>query len=260
MVTWVLEREVFADSDQQLADAVIASGGTLIDWRDDWWWDGFLPVLDGPVVFHGSLANADRIARELPWTPGAICATDRFACSAWWPLVPNDLVAAEHLFTTAAELAETGAPPAFGQRVFVRPDGALKPFSGRVLDRDTITLAALDHGFYFDDEYLPVVVTPVIEIAAEWRFVVVEGAVVAGSSYVADGRAAGTALAPSSEVWQRANHLSERLANIDNVFVLDVCSTRDGWRLLELNPFSGADLYACERNDVVVAVHRLVSA
>ena len=38
-------------------------------------------------------------------------------------------------------------------RIFVRPDSPLKPFSGRVLDRDSISLAALDHGFYFDDEW-----------------------------------------------------------------------------------------------------------
>ena len=164
VTTWVLERDVFADSDEALAEAVTVAGGAVLDWRDDWWWDGRVPKLDGPVVFHGSLANADRIARELPWDPGSICATDSFACSAWWPRVPNELVSAEHIITTAADLATTGAPPAFGDRVFVRPDGALKPFSGRVLERDNITLAALDHGFYFDDETLPVVVTPVVPV------------------------------------------------------------------------------------------------
>ena len=41
--------------------------------------------------------------------------------------------------------------------MFVRPDSPLEPFAGRVLARDKISLAALDHGFYYDDAYLPVV-------------------------------------------------------------------------------------------------------
>jgi len=81
--------------------------------------------------------------------------------------------------------------------------------------------------------------------------------VVAGSSYGADGRRAGTALAPSSEVWQHADQLSTRLADIDKAFVLDMCRTPDGMRLLELNPFSGADLYACDRSAVVAAMDAL---
>jgi len=44
------------------------------------------------------------------------------------------------------------------------------------------------------------------------------------------------------------------------VFVLDVCRTPDGLKLLELNPFSGADLYSCDRHAVMAAVHAVVAA
>jgi hypothetical protein len=38
------------------------------------------------------------------------------------------------------------------------------------------------------------------------------------------------------------------------VFVLDLVETSAGVRLLELNPFSGADLYDCDRDRLVAAI------
>jgi hypothetical protein len=35
---------------------------------------------------------------------------------------------------------------------------------------------------------------------------------------------------------------------------MDICEADGELRLLELNPFSGADLYACRLDDVVAAV------
>lgn len=253
--TWVLEGDVFADGDRALAAAVLEAGGRVIRWTDEWWADGRWPERPGEaVVFHGSLMNADRIARELPWRPGAICSSDRFACSAWWPPAADDLVTPRFAFTTVADLASDGPPPEFGARVFVRPDSPLKPFSGRVLERDRISLATLDHGFYYDDEQLPVVVAPAVEIGAEWRFVAAAGQVVAGSEYLPEGRSAGAPTPPDHEAWRYAADVVARLRQPDPVFVVDICETPDGLHLLELNPFSGADLYSCDRSSIVAAV------
>ncbi|MEM6468488.1 MAG: hypothetical protein AAF802_02885 [Planctomycetota bacterium] len=38
------------------------------------------------------------------------------------------------------------------------------------------------------------------------------------------------------------------------VFVLDICQVSDEYRLIELNPFGGADLYGCDSNAIVQAV------
>lgn len=78
--------------------------------------------------------------------------------------------------------------------------GYLKPFSGRVIERDRLSLAALDFGFYFDDPSLPVVVAPVRRVHREWRYVVADGRIVAGSAYAADGRRA-LPDEPTGEPW-----------------------------------------------------------
>jgi len=259
VATWVLEREVFSDGDQALADAVLEADGQVLEWKDEWWLDGRWPKLRGPVVFHGSLANADRIARELPWKPGAFCATERFACSAWWPAVADRLVASSYLVTTVSDLVEKGPPVEFGDRVFVRPDSPLKPFSGRVLGHDQVSLLTLDHGFYYDDEQLPVVVAPAIEIGAEWRFVVAAGRIVTGSGYTAEGRSASESVPPEHAAWLCAADVVAELDDPEPVFIVDVAELHGEMRVLELNPFSGADLYNCNRQAVVDAVHALVN-
>jgi hypothetical protein len=77
--------------------------------------------------------------------------------------------------------------------------------------------------------------------------------VVAGSAYEPSGRAA-RADDPSGEPWSLASRIAASLAPPDAAYVMDICETDSGLRLLELNPFSGADLYACNRDDVVAAV------
>jgi hypothetical protein len=45
-----------------------------------------------------------------------------------------------------------------------------------------------------------------------------------------------------------------KLNQPEDVYVIDICEADGELRLLELNPFSGADLYACRGDDVVAAV------
>ncbi|MHC4405622.1 MAG: ATP-grasp domain-containing protein, partial [Planctomycetota bacterium] len=69
-VTWVLERDVFADGHGRLAEAASSAGHGVISWNDIWWENGNWPSLnDQYVIFHGSLGNASRIVAELPWEP-----------------------------------------------------------------------------------------------------------------------------------------------------------------------------------------------
>ncbi len=140
-----------------------------------------------------------------------------------------------------------------GQKLFVRPDSPLKPFSGRVVTKGKLTLAALDHGFYYDDPNLPVVAAPVQTVSREWRFVIVNRRVVAGSGYQADGRIA-TSNDALDNARQFAAEVVESLPPPDPVYVLDVCETSHGLRLIELNPFSGADLYGCDGPSIVSAI------
>lgn len=257
-VTWVLEGGVFPDSHADMCAAIKSIGGDIVAWQDDWWSRAGWPKLDdGAVIFHGSLGNADRIRREVPWRPGSYCKTEAFRCSSWYPRAEPWLLHRTWRATTVAALVEAPANElAFlsdASRFFVRPDSPLKPFSGRVVSRERISLSALDHGYYYEDTSLPIIVAPVLNVTREWRYVVVERRVVAGSAYLADRRTH-EADALASGAWRFAAEVARAMEPPEAVYVLDVCEAEGELRLLEVNPFSGADLYSCERTDVVAAV------
>lgn len=102
-ITWILERGVFASGDAALVDAIRTAGDSLVRWDDGWWTDGRWPRIDGPVVVRASLGNADRIARELPWRPGAFCRTDSFRCSQWYPAAEPWLLHRDWIVTPRAD-------------------------------------------------------------------------------------------------------------------------------------------------------------
>jgi hypothetical protein len=234
-----------------MRDAVLAAGHEAIAWSDDGWSDGRWPRLaDRRVIFHGSLGNAARIRATLPWRPGAWCDVAAFHCSAWYPRARPWLLHRAWELSTVEALV---AAPAPSQPLFVRPDSPLKPFSGRVLAQ--ITLKALDHGLYYDDAGLPVIVAPVRAVGREWRYVVVERRVVAGSAYDAQARAPSPD-DPGGAPWQFAAAVAGELEPPEAVYVMDVCEADGELHVLELNPFSGADLYGCSRAAVVAEVSR----
>jgi hypothetical protein len=256
--TWVLEREAFSDHDDRLAEAVRAAGHTVVLWDDQWWADSQWPKFPGsPVVFHGSLGNAARVRCELPWRPGAYCDTERFRCSSWYESARQRLVHRRWVFSTANAFAGNPSPvlEALGgeDRFFVRPASPLKPFAGRVLTAASLSMEALDYGFYYDDPSIPIVVTPVEDIDTEWRFVIVNGRPVAGCQYAAQTRTEETASC-SEQTCDFALTVAQSLPAPEPVYVMDVCQCRSDLRLLELNPFSGAYLYGCDRSAVVLTV------
>jgi hypothetical protein len=261
-INWILEREVFNDNHDRLAEAITKAGHKVISWDDFWWENGNWPSLENDhTIFHGSLGNANRIASELSWKPGVFCNTSAFECHAWYEKARSWLLHEEWVFSTVSEfvsgpercLAEIGSPEAF----FVRPDSPLKPFSGRVIQRDRLSFDALDYGFYYEDKNLPIVITPVSDVGMEWRFAIAGQEVIASSPYEASDRTESNSDCPS-EVVDYVKEVAMALSPPDPVYILDVCNAGDEIKLIEINPFSGADLYACDRHAIVSAVEGIL--
>jgi hypothetical protein len=241
---WVIEPSAFPPRYETFAQALVDAGHCVVRLAEG---ASELPALEAtePVLFHGSLGLAAAAAKA--WSPGAFCKTEAFHCSAWYPLAKKWLLHRDFRVLPASALCrmqfEIGEALGSSDALFIRPDSPLKPFAGRVLPVGSISLRALDFGFYFDDEELPVVAAPVRKVEREWRYLVVERRVVAGSAYSAEGREP-LADDPSGEPWKSAQTIAAELPAPEAVYVLDLCTADGELRLLELNPFSGADLYA----------------
>ena len=261
--TWVVESDVFPETHGPIRDAIRHRGHRLVDWSDMWWADGVpSDIPNSAVLFHGSLGNAARVASELRWAPGSFCPTNAFNCSSWYGSTRQWLVhtaweicPASAAVDKAAEIANRLQSP---DRVFVRPDSPLKPFSGRVVDVASLTLAKLDYGFYYDDENLPVVVAPVRNVGNEWRFVIARRQVIAGSAYDPTNRRP-VAADLDSRAAAFASSVASQLQPPADVYVLDVCECDGQLCLLELNPFGGADLYACDATAIIDSVSEIAA-
>lgn len=260
-VTWILESEVFPDTHASLREAINNSDHRLVDWKDHWWSDGIPPSIPNrQVVFHGSLGNAVRIEGQLGWSPGSFCPVEKFNCSSWYEAARPWLVHSNWVICPANELVADPSGIATKLqtegKLFVRPDSPLKPFSGRVVETNALTLKALDHGYYYDEDTLPVVVAPVQDIGDEWRFVVVHRQVITGSAYDPFTRKP-KSVALESDAAIFASTVASQMEPPTSVYVLDVCRCNEQFRLLELNPFGGADLYACDANAIVKHVGKV---
>jgi len=230
---------------ERVAKAATEVGQEVLRWTDG----DPVPAPADPCVFLGSL-NA------CAFMPGVLGDPDRLRVSHWLPRVRDIALNATIVPTTVGQLAPLELP---WERVFARPDSAMKPFSGRVLETSKLSPAALDHGFYFDDLNLPVVLAEAVEVLEEWRFVAVERQLISHSGYRADGRRA-VETEPAEGALNLARDAAQRAP--EPTVVIDICRISDAdrpFRLVEYNLFSGSDLYACDAEAVVgsiAAAHR----
>lgn len=258
-VHWLIEVDVFADTAKRITAALDLRNQPWSRWHDDIH-ASEMPKADGPVLFWGSLGAAYEKRVASAYRPGAIGNIEAFRCSEYYKELSHVSMAnGAAVFTTVRDLVASPAsvlqPLGQPERVFVRPDSPLKPFSGRELPVADLSLAALDHGFYYDDEDLPIAVSAPKKVGREWRFVVANREVAAGCEYVASREGAGT------NVTDEARALAAQVASADwqaaPLYVVDVAEVDGGLGVMELNPFSGADLYHCDPNNVIEAASQV---
>ena len=262
MITWILEEDIFNDNDDRLKNAALSAGHNVKRWTDEW--HNFCPKSiskEDFVLFHGSLGTAKTINGLNYWLPGSFCKIDKYYCSEYYPKIKHLIINEIFEITTVNNLVNNTKQILLSlnisEQIFVRPDSPFKPFSGRVLQTDNINLKALDHGFYYEDINLPIIVAKVRPIENEWRFVISKDKVITGSSYLADGRTEGATII-DGEQFEFMKSIVSEIPIIDTILIVDLCKTNSEYKILELNPFSGADLYACDRSKIVDQINELI--
>jgi hypothetical protein len=213
---------------------------------------------DACVVALGDIELATRIHREHLWRPGVFASVEHFACSSYYRHFGEYLLNGRYIMLPFGELRRCREflfdTLGHEGRIFVRPDSPLKLFTGQCMSAQTFEVDLEFMGFYdFSRESLVVVSSP-RAIDAEWRFVIADKSVVAGSQYKLAGN---NDIQPGFD--REAHQLACRIAasgyEPDPVWVLDICRTSDGaYHLLEIGGFSFADLYACDKDAIVSAV------
>lgn len=220
-----------------------------------------------PIVAFGSFRFIRQIAEKRKaspaWSPFTFARIENLSYSAFSAHHGDLLLNDDFVLLPFGELRRRG-PGAWGGSVFVRPDRVTKAFAGTVIPEGDFAHeinALVRAGGVLDTDI--VVVSRVRPISRETRFVIVDGAVVAGSTYgwndnadigkTLDALSTGVAAEVASRPWQpdRAYTCDVALTEIDGATVA---------RVIELNSFSCAGLYACDLDAVVEAVSKAARA
>ncbi|REJ66320.1 MAG: DUF4343 domain-containing protein [Planctomycetota bacterium] len=266
-VNWLLDADLFEDYRDELISAIRDQGFGVkllqvpsppFRWEDVGCSYRETFPEEACVISHGDIELVTRIHRERRWTPGAFGTVENFACSSYVCHYGKYWLNRDYIMLPFGELDRCRdflfAALGRDDRIFIRPDSPLKLFTGQLATRSTFDQDLEFMGFYdFPRESLVVVSTPK-DIVAEWRFVIAQHQIVAGSQYKLNGE-----LDYRAEFDDHAHELARSIAALeyepDPVWVMDIGKTSDGsYHLLEIGGFSFADLYACNKVDVVAAV------
>lgn len=142
---------------------------------------------------------------------------------------------------------------------FIRPTGNTKLFGGMVVTKEQLQ-EWQERENHPESAYQGqlLMISELQEIQAEYRFFVVDGRVVTGSSYKVDGQL-NTNVIPSDAVVSYAQRMVERFALAD-AFVIDVAETKRGLRVVEYNNLNTAGLYQCDEVAIVSALNRYMNS
>jgi hypothetical protein len=261
---WLIEANAFGRSFDPLKVEIRQQGMVWEIVQPGPFLNGVVPVVGGHrltdrdcVIFSGTFPLMREIQLKYSWVPGGWCTALHLDCSAYYPHFGRHLLNHEHAVMPLEE-ALSGVGEVFARfgrdgRVFVRPCGVQKTFTGRCADRESFVLA-LESARYAKE---PVLVASPHEIAREWRIVVARGRFVAASQYKSEGRHSELPGCPQDVRRYVDRLLAEVPYRPDPIYVLDVCLSGSNLYLLELNSFSCSGLYQCDPSAVVKEVKGL---
>jgi hypothetical protein len=161
-----------------------------------------------------------------------------------------------HMLNFGARVETLGTMAVPDDQVFIRPVDDGKSFAGKCVDPDEFESwrqGVLDvKGWTNLPPSTRVVVGIPRRIHAEWRIAVVDGVPVTSSLYRDGSRLRNELGAPAEVIGfaiERAREWNPRPA-----FVMDVCTTPDGLRIVETNSISSAGFYSMDLDAYVAAI------
>jgi hypothetical protein len=200
-----------------------------------------------PSLFYGSTRVAE-LAAASGFRSGA------YFDAAWfdpqnWLGKRDDLLNADQRLTTVGELRHAWiSTPVFVKSVLP------KALTGMVLEGPDSRWWFNEYAHLNDKD--AIVISPVKEIAQEWRFFIVDARVVAGSQYKHDGMK--RIREPIAEdVWRRARQMAEACLPSANI-VMDIRRLRNGeFNLVEFNCLNSSGFYNADVRNFVLALEAM---
>lgn len=201
---------------------------------------------DGPVFAYGS-TTMHEVSEAMGWNPGFIDGPSMEECDIRW---------GSHMLNHGARIETIGTMSVPDDQVFIRPVDDGKSFAGMCIDPDDFRRwrdRLLDvKGWTNLPPHTRVVVGRPRRIHAEWRIAVVDGIPVTASLYRDGSRLRNEQGAPEDVMRFAKDRVAEWRPR--PAFIMDVCDTPDGLRIVETNSISSAGFYAMDMEAYVDAI------
>lgn len=211
-----------------------------------------------PVVMYGTIGYITRC--KTSYFPGAYGIGDNTNCNMYYPMIPKEwMLNSGHIMITLGVLKNDPLRffDMFGDDIFIRPNSGRKTFAGFTISRANYQ-EELNSTMMLTSAMPETIclLSPAKKIDAEYRFVVGNGEVIDGSEYRWD-RKLDIRHDWSPEAERMADKMAKHSWRPDTVFTVDVADTPDGPKIIELNGFSCAGLYACDKPLIVDRVSEI---
>lgn len=258
---WLIESGVYGDEIEPLAAEIRRQGMDcrFVTYREIV--KGPAPLPPGSCAIVYGTYPVRHVMLKLGWAPGGWCSPENLDCAAYYPHFADFLLNAkcEILSGIAAIREKDRLFAEFGRtgKVFARPTSVHKLFVGRLIAQEDFETALAPTRY---DSETQVLVAPPRELGREWRLVVAGDEIVAASRYAESGTCSVAADCPETVRVFARDMLGAVKWRPDELFMLDVGETEDGLRLVELNSFSCAWMYACDPARVVECASQLARA
>ena len=217
-----------------------------------------LPPVADSYVMYGSHNFVRAMIKRYPWIAyAAFGVNERTAATAYLGNLPSEWFLNDGaVFMPWRLLKHRGAAgfPGYQSGLFIRPNSGFKTFAGQTImfDNWQHTIDLLEDVSSVVDETL-ILVSSLQEITGEFRFVVAGGKVITGSEYRWDN-VVDIRIDYPEECLALAQQVAQHDWQVDSAYVVDIALTPAGPRVIEMNSFSCAGLYACDLEKIVKAV------
>lgn len=262
-IHWVLEDDLCQDNKHHFKD--VCETFTEVKYlpfvsSSDMKVKGFTKRSQDCVVCYGSVGLVQKLQKGYPyWVPGDYANFPNYDCARYYPHFLDYLLNDNSYilpFGTILKRLDKIFDWFETQDLFMRPTKGSKTFTGKVFDCiDGLDMLKKERDCYSVDPDELILIAPAKNLGREWRLIIIDDKIISGSLYSNNHRHIEEAGFPDHVKEFAEEILSVVKYRPDPAFTMDICELpHKGLRLIELNSFSCAGMYACKLEPIVEAI------
>jgi hypothetical protein len=265
-VKWLLERDVFHEDLDPIKDAITAAGMEYKEVRyiplgaENKFYEYFPG--EACVIPYGSINFTAAVNREIGWVPGVWGDRKHLECTHYYPQLGKYLLNDDYIMLPYGEMIRQCEflfnTLGRNTQLFVRPSSPSKTFTGQTISGYHYEDDVKRLGFYDVEPDSLVIVSSPKDIDVEWRMIVIDGKVVAGSQYKTETLTQIREGYPE-QVLTFAQEVADAY-RVDDAYVIDVGLYNGMLKLIEVNSFSSSGWYLADKPAIVSAAAELAIA